>query len=115
MYLIVERSSTPAIKGQKPPKVIIQKGKKVLKKNDDTDNKPLVEKLLAEIVSKYKCAQIKDSSYLASLEKKQMVKEIKLLSKALLNSENTCQKMTDHLKKQNKQLKNDMLEVEFRL
>jgi hypothetical protein len=50
MYLVVETSATPAIK--KPPKVIIARGKQVVRKSNE--ELPLVEKLLAEIVSKYK-------------------------------------------------------------
>lgn len=59
---------------------------------------PLVEKLLAEIVSKYKSGQIKDSAYLARLEKNQMVKEIRLLSKALIKSEQNLQKANEKFK-----------------
>jgi len=76
---------------------------------------PLVEKLLAEIVSKYKSGQIKDSAYLARLEKKQMVKEIRLLSKALIKSEQNLLKATEKNKLMSKQLKSDRLESDFRL
>jgi transcription initiation factor IIF auxiliary subunit len=76
---------------------------------------PLVEKLLAEIVNKYKSGQTKDSAYLARLEKKQMVKEIRLLSKALIKSEQTLHKAKEKNKLMSKQLKSDRLEADFKL
>ena len=111
MYLVVEASATPAVK--KPPKVVISKGKQVVRQSDE--ELPLVEKLLAEIVSKYKSGQIKDSAYLARLEKKQMVKEIRLLSKALIKSEQNLQKANEKAKVQVKRCKGDRLEADFRL
>lgn len=112
MYLVVEASATPAMK--KPPKVVISKGKQVVVRKSE-EELPLVEKLLAEIVSKYKSGQIKDSAYLARLEKKQMVKEIRLLSKALIKSEQNLQKANEKAKVQVKQSKGDRLEADFRL
>lgn len=59
----------------KPPKttVMLKKKSKARDNSFTTSNKPLVEKLLAEITGKYTIAQIKDSCYLARLEKKSMI------------------------------------------
>lgn len=74
-----------------------------------------MEKLLGEVVAKYKSSQFKDSAYLARLEKTQMVKEIKLLVKALLKSEKTVKLVTEKLKSQTKAFKSEKLESDFRL
>ena len=44
-----------------------------------------------------------------------MVKEIRLLSKALIKSEQTLHKATDKNKLMSKQLKSDRLEADFKL
>lgn len=83
-----------------------------MRNNEDV---PLLEKLLGEIVSKYKSGHFKDSAYLARLEKTQMVKEIRLLVKALINSEKTVKVVTEKLRAQVKAFKCDKLETDFRL
>lgn len=111
MFLVVEQSSTPAIKTTKhTPKVVISKGKIQHK-----DELPLVEKLLGEIVSKYNPNLTMNSAYLSRLEKKTMITEIRMLSKALIKSEKANHKLLDKQKAALKQVKADKMELDFRL
>jgi hypothetical protein len=111
MFLVIN-TSTPTIKSvKKPPKMIISKGK-VLKREDEV---PLVEKLLAEIMSKYNPRFIDDSAYMSRFEKKSMVKEIRILSKALIKSEKTHLKITEKYNAHVRKWKEEKQETDFKL
>ena len=101
----------------KPPKIKVSRLtlKRKTNKRDDSvlekTNRPLVEKLLAEITGKYTVAQIKDSCYLARLEKKSMIQEIKMLASALVSSEQSLKRVQDAARAK---LKDVRLQLEHR-
>ena len=66
-------------------------------------------------MQKYKSRKIKDDAYVAKLEKRQLIKEVRMLSKALVQSERDCKHTSDKFKAQIKRYKCDKLEAEFRL
>jgi chromosome segregation ATPase len=76
---------------------------------------PLAEKLLSEIVSKYSPSLTMNATYLSKLEKKQMITEIRMLSKALIRSEKQIHKAGDKHRATVKNLKNELSEYEFKL
>ena len=52
----------------------------------------LVEKLLSELTSKYNTKEVKNSCYVARIEKKTMIHDIKMLCQMLITTEQTLQR-----------------------
>jgi hypothetical protein len=106
------RPSRPPLKGIRKRADSQSTGTLLRTRSKSAKKLPLIEKLLHEISSKYSSRQVADSCYVARIEKKTMIHDIKMLCTLLINNEETVKQNETVLNKKIRELQ-DRCELEI--